>query len=392
MSETFAIVLGGTASGLAVVRALGSKGVAVAAVHDEAEHVARYSKYIKKGLLAPDPRQAPDEYIDLLVKHAPDMSNGVLIPTTDATLALVSRSKHLLERHFIVACPESHIVELILKKEHTHRLADEHNVPAPKTFLVQSLKDVEESVQRIGFPCLLKPTQSFLFEPQFHVKMFRIRDLTQAIASYEIAAAAGLEVMIQEIIPGDDSCGVNYNGYYLDGQPLVEFTAQQIRNAPPEFGSPRVVMSKNVPEVIEPGRTMLRALGYSGFHCTEFKWDVRDGTYKLMEINGRHNLSGMLAVRCGINFPWLQYQHLVHGILPSNSHFQTDEFWIYITRDVGNSIRHFRRERFSLVEYLKPYLRPHVFAILNLRDLAPFLMSVFHLARKYLGLRASHNS
>jgi predicted ATP-grasp superfamily ATP-dependent carboligase len=77
--------------------------------------------------------------------------------------------------------------------------------------------------------------------------------------------------MLQEIIPGKDTDVVNYNAYFHGGEPCVEFTAQHIRNAPPLWGSPRVAMSKKVPEVLEPGRKILRAMSFSGYACTEFK-------------------------------------------------------------------------------------------------------------------------
>jgi predicted ATP-grasp superfamily ATP-dependent carboligase len=128
------------------------------------------------------------------------------------------------------------------------------------------------------------------------------------IAVYQQAAQSGLEVVLQEFIPGDDSLGVNYNSYFWDGEAIIEFTAEKLRNAPPRFGSPRVIMSKDMPEVIAPGRKILQAMGFHGFSCTEFKKDPRDDVYKLMEVNGRHNLSSQLAVSCGINFPWVHYK------------------------------------------------------------------------------------
>ena len=109
---------------------------------------------------------------------------------------------------------------------------------------------------------------------------------------------------------------VNYNAYVSDGRPAVEVTAQKLRLSPPQMGFPRVVVSKEVPEVIEPGRQLLSAMGFHGFANIEFKKDPRDGTYKLMEVNGRHNNSGMLSVRAGVNFPWIMYRHLVQGELP----------------------------------------------------------------------------
>jgi predicted ATP-grasp superfamily ATP-dependent carboligase len=210
--------------------------------------------------------------------------------------------------------------------------------------------------------------------------MVRAESLEQLEEAYTMATEAGLEVMLQEIIPGDDIEVVNYNSYVCEGKTLVEFTAVHVRNAPPWFGSPRVAVSRRVPEVIEPGRHLLRELGFSGYSCTEFKRDPRDSTYKLMEINGRHNLSTLLAVRCGINFPWLHYQHLSEGIAPQTSGFREEVYWIDLIRDLGYTGIYLTREHQSLSNYLRPYLQPHVFAIFDRTDPGPFLQRLGSLA------------
>ncbi len=124
-------------------------------------------------------------------------------------------------------------------------------------------------------------------------------------------------MLIQELIPGPDAYGVNYNAYRVGGAIVAECTARKVRQAPPGFGLPRVVRSVEVPQVVEPGRAILEALGLEGFACTEFKYDARDRTFKLLEVNGRHNLSTLLSVRSGMNFPWISYRHLTSGTLPA---------------------------------------------------------------------------
>jgi len=90
-----------------------------------------------------------------------------------------------------------------------------------------------------------------------------------------------LSFVLQEIIPGPPSNGVNYNSYLINHVPVAEFTAKKIRIDPPFFGSPRVIVSQKIPEIIEPGRKLLAALNYEGFSCVEFKKDQRDQVYKL---------------------------------------------------------------------------------------------------------------
>lgn len=368
-----AIVLSTNTMGLGVIRALGSMGVPIVAVYYDVGDMGYLSKYVKERVYTPHPEKSEDEFVERMVESANRFAGGVLIPTSDATLATASRHKKLLEQYYIVACPEWEISEQFIDKQRTYALADAIGVPAPRTVVPHSIEDVERYSQTVQYPCLVKPSQSHQYYDRFRTKMVRVDNFDQMLAAYQQAAEVGLEVLLQELIPGDDSQGANYNSYFWNGEPLVEFTAKKLRNGPPEIGSPRVAVSNSVPEVIEPGRRILEAMGFYGYACTEFKQDPRDGVYKLMEVNGRHNLSTLLAVRCGINFPWLHYRHLVQGELPSAYEQRVGVFWIDVTRDLGYSLKAFSKERFTLRQYLRPYFSPHTFAIFDLKDPKPFI-------------------
>jgi D-aspartate ligase len=376
-----AIVLSTYTMGLGVIRSLGSMGVPVVAVQYDDRDMGFASTYVRERIRAPHPETDEDRFIELLMDRAPRDSRGLLIPASDATLAAVSRHKERLDERYIVAATEWPITRLFIEKRHTYELAEEIGVPAPKTVVPRSTEDAERYARAALYPCLVKPSQGHLYKARFGTKMTRVDNRDQLLRAYDEAEAAGLEVLLQEIVPGPDSNGANYNSYVWDGQPLVEFTARKVRGSPPMFGSPRVARSERIPEVMEPGRAILRAMGFYGFSCTEFKQDIRDGVWKLMEVNGRHNLSSLLAVRCGVNFPWLQYRHLVEGELPAADGFETGIYWIDLVRDLGCNIRDAGKEPYRLADYLLPYRRPHVFAIWDRRDPKPFMIRCANLAR-----------
>jgi predicted ATP-grasp superfamily ATP-dependent carboligase len=357
-------------------------GVPVIAVYYDKSDMGYVSKYVEESILVPHPEQHEHQFVDFLIENATRFGNGLLIPADDATLVAVSRFKDHLEGCYTVACTEWEVTEKFIDKKHTYALADAIGVPAPRTMVPQSREDVERYHQTVQYPCLVKPSRSHTYFDQFRQKMVKVDNFDQLLDAFEQASQFGMEVMFQELVPGDDSDGVNYNSYFWDGEPLVEFTAQQVRNAPPEFGSPRVVVSKHIPEVIEPGRKILRAMRFYGYSCTEFKKDARDGIYKLMEVNGRHNRSSLLAVHCGINFPWIQYKHMIQGELPSARDYQSGVFWIDITRDVSYSIMKLGKEKGKQISCLQPYRSPHVFAVLDLKDPRPFFQRFKDLAGK----------
>ena len=371
-----AIILSSHTMGLGVIRALGQMGVPSVVFYHEKRDMGYVSKYVRERYYVPHPERDQEGFIAALLEYGPRYTGCPMFPTSDAALSAVSQHIDALKPYYKPGFTEWAITQLFLDKKRTYALAEQVGVPAPKTMIPQSVAEAEQFAEQIEFPCLVKPCQSHLYYAVFKRKMVQVQTKEQMLQAYLEATDAGLEVMLQEIIPGRDDCGANYNAYFWDGQPLVEFTAQKIRNGPPTFGSPRVVMSKAIPEIIEPGRKILQAMGFYGYTCTEFKRDPRDGVYKLMEVNGRHNLSTLLAVKCGINFPWLHYQHLVYGTLPQARDFRTGVYWVDVLRDVGYSVKSFRQERYSLSQYVRPYLRPHVSAVFSLRDPRPFIKRI----------------
>jgi len=379
-----ALVLGSHTVGLGIARALGSTGVPVIALYYDDKDHGYVSRFVSESIFCPHPERSEDEFIEFLVECASRFEGSLLIPASDATLASVSRHKSLLEQLYIVACPEWDATTLFVDKKHTYALAEEAGVPAPKTAVPHSIEDVERYAQTAQYPCLVKPSQGHQYFDVFRRKMVKADDLDQLIAAYREATDAGFEVVLQEFIPGDSSQGVNYNSYSWDGTALVEFTAAKIRNAPRDTGSPCCNMSSHIPEVVEPGRKILQAMGFYGYACTEFKRDARDGLYKLMEVNGRHNLSSLLAVRCGVNFPRIQYDHLVRGELPSARDYEDGIYWIDLIRDISVLPGYLAKERYPVAEYFKPYFGPHVFAIRDPDDPKPFRKRCAGLARTAL--------
>jgi predicted ATP-grasp superfamily ATP-dependent carboligase len=380
-SEKTAVVVSGHTMALAVVRALGAAGVPVVVAHYDERDIAHRSRYATAELRTPNPEHDDALFVKALLEAEARFGGSVLIPASDESLVALSRHKRELSRYYIVGCSDWDVTEGFIDKARTYALAEACGVRAPQTIVPASAADLAAGAERIGFPLLVKPAKSHLFYTRFKRKMVRVADPDELRDAYKAATEAGLQVMLQEIIPGDDSHVVNYNCYRCDGRSLVEFTARQIRKAPPEFGSPRVVRSERIPEVLEPGREILRALGFEGFACVEFKRDARDGRYTLMEVNGRHNLSGLLAVRCGINFPLLHYRHLAEGEVPAAADFVPGIYWVDMFRDIGYSLGYVAAERYRPGRYLAPYVRPHCDAILDRKDLGPFRARFSYLLR-----------
>jgi predicted ATP-grasp superfamily ATP-dependent carboligase len=375
-----AVVLSSHTIGLAVIRALGVMNVPVHVFYYDKNDMGFVSRYVRDKVHAPHPEKQEKQFISQLIDYAGKIGKSILFPADDATLKVVSKNKEALQRYYIVACPAWDVTEQFIDKKYTYALAERLGIPCPRTLVPESFEEMETFAKKADFPCLIKPCESHSYFELFRKKMVKAETPEQMLMAYKQATEAGFSVMLQEFIPGDDTHGVNYNSYFSQGRALVEFTAEKVRYAPPALGVPRVVISKEIPEIAEPGRKILAAMGFNGFSCTEFKRDPRNGVYKLMEVNGRHNRSGLLAVHCGINFPWIEYSHLAYGETPSERCFRQGVYWIDEVSDMINSVKYYKYERFALKEYVKPYSGPHVFAVFDAKDLKPIAKRMVDLA------------
>lgn len=367
------VVLSGHLAAMGTIRCFGVAKVPVVNVYYADSDFSHTSRHVRHRVRSPHPERDEQGFVEVLVDCARRFGRCLVVPANDATLGVVSRRKAELEAHHVVACAEWSVVEKVIDKKHTYTLAHSIGVPAPRTEIPQSKADLERIAAAFTFPCLVKPRESHRYAEVFRAKVARVRNAGELTVEYDRATSAGIDVMVQEYIPGDDSHSFNYNSYHSRGR-FIDFTAQKLRLAPPEFGLPRVVVSRDVPEIVAPARRILQELGYTGYSCTEFKLDPRDGVHKLMEVNGRVNRSILHPLGCGINFPWILYRDLVLGEAVSAPERCADPvYWIDLASDVRYSVRGRKSEGYGLGEYLRPYRGRKVFAVGDGMDWMPFL-------------------
>ncbi len=365
------LVLGGAQSALAVNRALGRDGVpVVSAYHSEREY-ASASKYVSRRIPTPDPVLDAEAFVGVLTSLGEEYPGSLLVPAYDDALLTVAQHHQALSKHFEVGCMEWELTRKCLDKKETYAIAEREGVPAPCTLSPSSLEELEAWSDEIAFPCLVKPRLSHLYSRARGGKMEKVGTRADLLRSWTQAREAGVEVMVQEFIPGPDHNGANYNVYMVDGEVWAECTAHKLRSKRPEIESPRLVLSRHIPEVAELGRRITKAVGVHGFVNVEFKRHAGTGVFHLIEINARHNMSAALAVRCGINFPLIEYDHRMHGTRPGRLVAETGVYWINLEWDVREARRLGARREIPR-NYLRPYVQPHVYDVLDWRDPAPF--------------------
>ena len=375
--QAIAIVLGGHAQGLGIVRSLGRMGVGVVLVDETAACIGRHSKYCRRFFRVPEMKQERGllDFLTELAKREP-FNGAVIFPTHDATVEILSKNRERLGADFRITVPDWSATEYAHNKILTHRLAEKTGVPVARTLFPRNVAEVRRIGARIEYPVIVKPAVMHTFYSRFKTKVFKAHSPRELAMLYEKACEAidPAEVMIQEIIPGSArdlfSCGCFFNAGILQASCI----GQRCRQIPMDFGKATTfVKSVEIPLLRSYSERLLSVMNYYGMAEVEFMRDPRDGSFKLLEINPRSWKWHTLAIRAGLDLPYLVFSDLmgrpVGNILKGN----LDVKWVELISDFYIAVGEMLKGNLSLREYADSFRGTCEFAIASKDDPKPFL-------------------
>jgi D-aspartate ligase len=372
MMQPGAVVIGGYANGVSVVRGLAREGVRTAVVLTTDHDIAQHSRYAHEAHRVHYLNRRPDGLIDLLEAQRERWRGWALIPTNDYALAAIAGHREMLSRSYSVTVPEEEITRRVLDKSITYRLAADIGVDVAQSYGPAT----RETAARLdlAFPLVVKPLQSARFWEVFGKKLLVVLDRSELVAAVDRVVAAGMEAEVLDLVPGPDGNVYSYT-MYLDrwGRPAAELASRKLRKAPRHFGVGRASIACNAPELRERTLELLRRIEWRGLACVEYKLDARDGRYRLMEINGRCPLSNALPTRCGINYPLLAWREYAMRQRVSATSNGWPGVWTHMHADLLYTAMEKREPDWSWREFAASYAGPWVDAVWSSKDPLPFL-------------------
>ena len=97
-----------------------------------------------------------------------------------------------------------------------------------------------------------------------------------------------LGLMLQEHIPGGAEHSWMFNGYFTAGSEcLFGWTGRKIRQCPLRTGPTTLGICLPNESVRKTAIDFMRAIGYRGIVDIDFRYDARDGQYKVLDVNPR---------------------------------------------------------------------------------------------------------
>ncbi len=388
--QTPAIVLGLGQNGLATVRALARRGVPVIGIDGDLRQPGARTRYARKIHCRDFSSEGP-ALVECLVSLAGELGRkGVLFPSGDINLTVVSEHRERLAEHFHLSLPSREVLQHILDKKAFYRFAQQHGLPIADTWFVEDAAHVRRLADAIRYPSLIKPYQpNAAWRRAFDTRLFIANTAAELVRLYDKLYAVHQDLLVQEYIPGGDGdlCwGVTYLA--RDGEPAALWTGRKLRQYPRGFGTATLAESRWQPEVAAETLRALRALGHNGYGVVEFKRDARDGVLRITEVTGgRTWFPHGLVTRSGINLPYIWYCDVlglpVPRAVPANgrSSFEEGIRWIHEERDLKTVVLYFLgRDGFGVRQWLASYRGRRTYAYAAWDDPGPS----FEAARRVL--------
>lgn len=289
-----------TRKGLTVARALGKEGIEVHCLSHKAINPARFSKYTKKFYLSPNPENKY-EFRKFLVNLLEKNNYSCIIPLEEDTIKSLYLIRNQISKLTSYKIVQENTFDIANDKWKTLCLAQKLNIPCPESYCPKTEKELEGIVKKLGFPLIIKPRQS-----SGSRGLKKVNNISELKKQYSIISKDYKFPIIQECIDKKGQ-GILSGFIFRDGEVVADFTYERIREYPVNGGPGTMWVSVENRQVRQYGEKLLEKLNWEGVAMVEFKFDYKRKGPVLMEINPRFWGSLALAVKAGVNFPYIYY-------------------------------------------------------------------------------------
>lgn len=400
-SKIIAIVFGGSTNALGQIRAIHQAGYTCINVVENCVHAwSRKSKYCK-GYLAPHPYNEREECLSFVRKLIQSLDDKpFLFFASDDWMDLVGENEQ--EFRSIAHIPQMEWAGMqdLYNKKYLYRIAEENNIPYPKTIELESLAELPNALDTLQPPFIVKP-QTTVSQNEvskagvvsYHrTQKFNDKESALAWSNKLLENNVDFPVLAQEFIPGDATKLFTLTSFSnREGDLIAGSVGHKLRQFPPVAGRITSGVLKHDDELFEQGKRFLKQIRFYGLANTEFKLDDRDGKYKLMEINTRLGAWNYSTLYAGLNLIKIaieDYQGMGYKGIPFTRE-KDGAIWYNLSYDLAAALvmnKKIGEKEYSMTfrQWKKSLGKNHFEAVWDRHDMMPFISSIISFVKKTL--------
>ncbi|HTW01118.1 MAG TPA: hypothetical protein VMF87_12535 [Streptosporangiaceae bacterium] len=376
--------------GLGVIRSLGRMGVPVYGVHEGPWAPAASSRYLHGRFFWQPNAQDVERVSAGLLRLSERIGRpAVLLPTDDAGSIFLAEHGEALRERFLFPDPPRDLPRRVAGKYSLYELCREYGVPSPLAHVPDTLAAARGFAAEARFPLIAKLTTPWAGGGLRSTSI--LADAGELDDAYEASARAGVELMLQEFIPGGPGQDWFFHGY-CDGGSLCRpaFTGVKDRSYPAFAGLTSMGRSVPNPRLAAEITALLRRVGYQGILDLDLRYDPRDDQYKLLDFNPRIGAQfRIFRDAAGTDVATACYLDLTGHPVPASEQVN-DRGFVVENYDPIAALSYWRRGELKLRPWLRSVRAADETAWFARDDLRPFglmcLRMGWRLATRRLGL------
>ncbi len=308
--EFLPVILGGDIGTYSLARSFHEEyGIKSVAVSMTESHMCTDSSIIET-ILEPH-MDTPEGFVEKLIAIAAcyPAKKLILLACGDWYVRLIVENKAALMPYYVIPYIDEALLNQLVLKDAFYEVCDKMQVPYPRTYIYDCAQPPEKVLLPFDFPVVAKPSSSADyhyadFPGKRKVFKFGNRGLLEEMLNNLKESGYSRKFLLQDFIPGDDTC-MRILTTYSDRTGRVRFMSfgqtlledQGIMG----IGNPVAIINRVNNEVMDHARRLLESVGYTGFANFDIKYDMRDGSYRFLEINTRLGRSNYYVTGSGFN-------------------------------------------------------------------------------------------
>lgn len=274
---------------------------------------------------------------EVIARFKDDPRRLILIPCSDGYNKLVSKHREELSKYFLLNVNPLELQEKLENKKNFYEACEKYGLDYPDTVILNkdNYKDIDIPMD---YPLALKPNDSIAYlEVDFPAKKkaYKILDENEMQDKLNKIYQAGYtgEMIVQDFIPGNHAdmhvlnCYVNQNSE-VKMMCLAKCLLDEC--LPTEIGNYNALLTIGNMEIYQQYKEFLEAINYQGYANFDLKYDVRDGKFKVFEINLRLGRSSYYMNAGGCNFITYLVDDLVLDLDKPTHYNKEHGLWLYV--------------------------------------------------------------
>ena len=341
--------------GVGAIRSLGRLGVPMYAFTEDRWTPAARSRYLTRPFVWPTSgREPPERLLEGLLRAGRRIGRpAVLIPTDEEAAVLIAEHQRELREWFLFPRVEPELPRRLASKQGLHQLCAEHGVPSPSSSSPATYAEVEAFAARARFPVVAKNREAFVRRENPAVNGTTRLDGPRELLALARGWGEDPGVILQEYLPLEDAEDWIVHGYFGDGAPLALFTGVKVRSWPPHAGMTAAAYVVGNPELAALSARFVEDIGFAGTVDLDWRFDRRDGRYKLLDFNPRAGAQFRLFESdAGIDVVRAQHLHLTGRPVPEGAPLEGRR---YVVENIDPGARLVYRRRSGGPGYRAPH-------------------------------------